>query len=85
MDDRIGDKIVTMANYPWQDRARAAGLTQKLMADLLGFAPNTVSRQLRGHWRIGVPRHVIAAVIAWEIMTPEQRQHWLAAVENEAG
>lgn len=51
------------------ERALAAaseggGLSQKVLARLLGHAEITVSRQLRGHWETGVPRHVIAAILA---------------------
>jgi len=72
-----------MENYPWQVRARAAGLTQRLLARLLGHHERTVSSQLRGHWQSGVPQHVKAAIIVWEMLTPEQRQHWLEAIEHE--
>jgi hypothetical protein len=71
----------TMEHHPWQLRARAAGLTQARLARLLGHTELTVSRQLRGHWASGIPLHVRAAVIAWEIMTPEQRAAWVEAVE----
>lgn len=72
-----------MERHPWQQRAKAAGLTQKALAKLLGHAEITVSRQLRGQWESGVPRHVIAAIIAWELMTKRQRAAWIAAVETE--
>jgi len=71
-----------MEGHPWQQRAKAAGLTQKMLARLLGHAEITVSRQLRGHWESGVPRHVIAAIIAWELMTPDQRAAWLKATQR---
>lgn len=73
----------SMENAPWQQRARAAGLSQKVLARLLGHAEITVSRQLRGHWESGVPQHVKAAIIAWELMTDEQRQSWIEAVGKE--
>ncbi|MGL4966732.1 MAG: hypothetical protein ACRC67_36260 [Inquilinus sp.] len=73
----------TMENYPWQVRAKTVGLTQRLLARLLGHHERTVSSQLRGHWKSGVPQHVKAAIIVWEMLTPEQRQQWLAAVERE--
>ncbi|TSD87017.1 hypothetical protein FFK22_019190 [Mycobacterium sp. KBS0706] len=72
-----------MENYPWQIRAKKAGLTQRLLARLLGHHERTVSSQLRGHWQSGVPQHVKAAIIVWEMLAPEQRQQWLAAVEHE--
>ncbi|WP_157182160.1 hypothetical protein [Methylobacterium sp. WSM2598] len=71
-----------MEHHPWQRRARAAGLSQRTLSRLLGFAEITVSRQLRGHWESGTPDHVIAAILAWEIMTPEMRDRWLAAADR---
>lgn len=71
-----------MENHPWQNRARAAGLTQKMLARLLGHAEITISRQLRGHWESGVPKHVRAAIVAWELMTPDQREAWLSAADD---
>lgn len=73
-----------MENTPWQRRAKAAGLSQKVLARLLGHAEITVSRQLRGHWESGVPQHVKAAIIAWELMTDEQRQMWIEKAGNDA-
>lgn len=66
----------------WQQRAKAAGLSQRTLARLLGHAEITISRQLRGHWQSGIPRHVIAAIIAWEMMTPEQRDMWVKGVKE---
>lgn len=71
-----------MEHHPWQRRARAAGLSQKVLAALLGHAEITISRQLRGHWESGVPRHIKAAIIAWELMSPDQRELWLKAIEK---
>lgn len=70
-----------MEAHPWQRRAKTAGLTQKTLAKLLGHAEITVSRQLRGHWDSGVPEHVQAAIVAWELMTPEMRQAWVQWAE----
>ncbi len=73
-----------MDGVEWQKRAKAAGLSQKALARLLGFAENTISRQLRGKWSSGAtPRHVIAAIIAWELMTPDQREKWFDEVDRE--
>ena len=80
---RIGD--AAMENHLWQLRARAAGLTQRVLGRLLNHHEQTVSSQLRGHWQSGVPGHVISAILAWEIMSPEQRETWLAAAEKELG
>lgn len=71
-----------MDNAPWQQRAKAVGLSQKMLARLLGHAEITISRQLRGHWESGVPQHVKAAIVAWELMTPKQREAWLAAADE---
>lgn len=71
-----------MDGKPWQNRAKAAGLTQKLLARLLGHAENTVSRQLRGHWDSGIPKHVRTTILAWEIMTPEQRERWMQQADD---
>jgi hypothetical protein len=72
-----------MEKAPWQRRLKAAGLSQKVLATLLGHAEITISRQLRGQWESGVPRHVIAAIVAWEVMTEEQRRAWLRIVEAD--
>jgi hypothetical protein len=72
-----------MENHPWQTRARKSGLSQKVLAQILGHAEITVSRQLRGHWESGVPLHVCAAIVAWELMTEDQRQEWIAEVGRE--
>jgi hypothetical protein len=74
-----GVRANDMEHHPWQRRSRAAGLSQRTLSYLLGFAEITVSRQLRGHWESGTPDHVIAAILAWEIMTLEQREKWLEA------
>lgn len=74
-----------MDGEKWQRRAKDAGLSQRQLARLLGYTDFTVSRQLRGLTTDGeVPRHVIAAIIAWEMMTPEQREAWVARVDEGA-
>jgi len=72
-------------NHPWQQRTRAAGLTQRVLARLLGYTDATVSSQLRGHREGGVPRHVVAVIVMWEMLTPEQRDRVVAAVDSEFG
>jgi predicted transcriptional regulator len=59
-----------MDRHPWQRRAREAGLSQSRLAELLGVSDNAVSTYL------------MAAIEAWRIMTPEQREQWLSAVET---
>lgn len=80
--ERDGIEAAAMESHPWQRRARAAGLSQKMLAQLLGHAEMTVSRQLRGHWESGVPQHIKAAIIAWELMAPDQREAWSKAMEE---
>jgi IS30 family transposase len=56
----------------WRERARKAGLSQVMIAKLTGVHPNTVSRQLRGEWKM--PGYVKSIIVAWELMTEEQRR-----------
>ena len=72
-----------MKKSSWQRRVKAAGLKQADLGRLLGHAKSTVSCQLRGVWKSGVPKHVIAAIIAWELMSEDQRQLWLDWASSE--
>lgn len=73
-----------MDNEPWQRRAKDAGLTQVKLARLLGRPVNTISRQIRGE-NGGVPQHLIAVIVAWEMMTPDQRKDWMAMTCKACG
>lgn len=73
----------SLTTTAWQRRAKRCGLTQRMLARLLGHAESTVSRQLRGKWESGVPGHVIAAILAWEVMSAAQRRAWLVAVQKD--
>lgn len=64
-----------MKNTPWQIRLKATGLTQKRLAEILGVAENTLSRQMRGEW--DAPGYVEAAVVAWEMMDDDDRALWI--------
>jgi hypothetical protein len=68
-------------NEPLQARAKRAGLQQKRLAALLGVSENTASLQLRGKWESGTPRYVTAAIIAWELMSHDQRMRWIDETE----
>lgn len=68
----------------WQRRAKAAGLTQVRLAKLLGRPVNTISRQIRGE-NGGVPQHLMAVIIAWEMLTPDQRDEWVRDTLRSAG
>jgi hypothetical protein len=73
-----------MDNEPWQRRAKDAGLSQVTLARLLGRPVNTISRQIRGE-NGGVPQHLIAVIVAWEMMTPEQREQWMSVTRRASG
>lgn len=66
-----------------QRRLKAIGLTQRTLGRLLGYGESKMSRHLRGHLQSGVPQNVLAAIVAWEVMTPEQRELWVAKVTQE--
>ena len=59
-----------------RDQLRAAGLAQGLIAELLGWRPSSITRALDR----GESREIEAIVTAWELMIPEQRDAWLAAL-----
>lgn len=83
MDCGAGEKrlgVAAVKNTPWQIRLRAAGLTQKRLAEILGVAENTVSRQAKGDWEM--PGYVQAVVAAWEIMSEADRERWLTALRK---
>ncbi|MBP2310459.1 hypothetical protein GBZ48_35120 [Azospirillum melinis] len=70
-----------MAKKPtseWGQRADAAGLAQNTLARLADVAPSSVGRGLRGEFASGVPGYLQALIVAWELMTAEQRAEWLA-------
>lgn len=72
-----------MDGEPWQRRLKRAGLTQKMLAGLLGVAENTVSQQLRGKWQSGIPRYVKAVIWAWERLPQKDREAMLDASEAD--
>ncbi len=72
-----------MARNLWQQQAKEAGLSQRVLARLVGKAPITISRALRGHWKSGIPRYLKAVIMAWRLMTPDQRKAWLKAMDAE--
>lgn len=72
-----------MDEEPWQVRLKRAGLSQKTLAKLLGVAENTVSLQLRGRWKTGIPRYVKAFIVAWERMSHTDREYMLDTAEDD--
>lgn len=70
---------------PWQARARAAGLQQKVLAEITGKSEIVVSHQLRGKYggKGEPPRYVVAVILAWEMMSLEQREEWLALLGSK--
>ncbi len=74
---------MTRSKTPWQQRAIAAGLPQQTLVTLAGHDKSTIARQLRGYWQSGIPKHIRSMIIAWEVMTPDQRERWLRLVEGD--
>ena len=74
-------RAVSVDDEPLQVRAKEAGLSQKRLAELLGVTDNTASLQLRGRWKTGTPRYVIAVLLAWEMLPHADRVRWLREVE----
>lgn len=78
-------KLAAMDGEPWQQRAKRAGLSQKMLASILGVAENTVSQQLRGKWASGTPRYVKAVIWAWERLPQKEREALIKAAEEDFG
>lgn len=64
----------------WGLRARAVSLDQLTLATLARVHPDAVSRALKRDPSGGVYASLIHA---WELMTPDQREAWVAAVIAE--
>jgi transcriptional regulator with XRE-family HTH domain len=77
---RLG--IVVVKNTLLQMRLNVAGMTQKRLAEILGVAENTVSRQMKGDWDL--PGYVSAVLAAREIMSPDLRDLCLAEIKRRA-
>lgn len=77
--------LVAMENTEWQQRAKAAGLDQETLRRILGLTKSGVSQGIRGKWESGVPQPIKAAIVAWELMTLEQRTAWVGQVQLVAG
>jgi hypothetical protein len=75
--------LAPMDGEPWQTRLKRAGLSQKMLARLLGVAENTVSLQLRGKWDSGTPRYVKAVIWAWERLPQRDREAMMDSAEDE--
>jgi len=85
-DKRTPRKYSTEVS-PWQERMVAAGLNQKTVSVLTGKAENSVSRQLRGLFGTTgePPRYIAATIVAWELMSLEQREEWLVRLGSKDG
>lgn len=68
----------------WQVKAKFAGLSQRALAELLGCPEMTIHRQISGRLARGVPQHLKAVVVAWELMDHGQREAWRQAMVREA-
>ncbi len=77
-------KVGGMKDSPWQTRTRAAGLTQKLIAALTRRNENSVGRALSGaRLNEDAAGPYIAVILAWELMSPEQREDWVRRAQEE--
>lgn len=77
--------VLPMKDAPWQSRARSAGLTQKQIAALARRDENSVGRALAGERKNpNAAGPYIAIVLAWELMSPEQRAEWIRLAEEAA-
>lgn len=75
--------LVGMKDTMWQKRARLAGLTQRMIGTLTGRNEKTVGRALSGvRLTDESARPYIAIILAWEIMSEDQREAWLDAVRT---
>ena len=74
---------VSVEGAPLQIRAKRAGLPQKRLAAILGVSENTASLQLREKWESGTPRYVLATIVAWELLSHDQRMEWLREIGVE--
>lgn len=77
----VRDTPAPVQGTEWQIRAKAAGLTQRMLARLVDRPDNTISRQLRGEFG-KVPGDLVALIIAYEDMPVEARADWMARVEE---
>lgn len=61
----------------WKRRARAAGLTLKMMSGLVRRHEDSIGRALGGARQDPkAPGPYIAIILAWEMMDDEQRREW---------
>lgn len=70
-----------MMEEPLQTRAKRAGLTQKRLAEILGVTETTASLQLRGKWASGTPRYVVAVIVAYELLSHDDRMRWISEID----
>lgn len=68
-----------MHNTRWQGRLKRAGLTQLEVARILDVDQNTIRRQVAPGGRMR--GYLIAFIVAWETMSPAQKDEWLAGIE----
>jgi len=84
-DSAEGALANAMDNEPWQKRAKMAGLSQKVLAKLLGVSENTMSMQLRGKWATGTPRYVMFAILVWERLPHPAKEELIRWSEEDHG
>ena len=69
-----------MKGTAWQIRAKEAGLTQRLLAEIAGKSENTVSRQMRGEFGQDATEYLESIILAWERFNAADREGWLADI-----
>lgn len=66
----------------WQIRMKQAGLTQRRLAQTIDRPENTVSRQMKEEYE-PVPGDLIAIILAWEMLSEDQRADWFDSIARE--
>lgn len=72
------------ASY-WQQRLKAAGLSQAQLARLAGRRETAISEGLSGKGKFGVPTYLTNIIRLWEIADPVARAAVLADPDVDAG
>jgi len=73
-----------MDGEPWQKRLDAMGISQRELAEAIGYSAPKLSAALRGKGMAnGVPQHLKALILALERMPEAKRAEWLVAAKAE--
>jgi hypothetical protein len=73
-----------MDGGPWQKRLDAMGISQRGLAEAIGYTAPKLSAALRGKGMAnGVPQHLKALILALERLSESKRAEWLIAAKAE--